>query len=148
MLVGCATTNVVNEYAIKNKPLAEQGLMKWSDYYKGAYDQTMNSNVTNKGRTMGRLNVLIQAAQSYEANAITKDQFDHLRREAQAANTIDNEDEERRRRLAMLEALKEMSAANARNNATSGYQIVPPAKTTRTNCNSLGGQFNCTSTTN
>lgn len=122
--------------------------MKWSDYYKGAYDKTMNSNVPNKGRVMGRFNVLIQAAQSYEANAITKDQFDYLRREAQAANAVDNEDEDRRRRVAMLDALKAMNDANARNNANSGYQLVPPAKTTTTNCHTSGSQLNCTSTTN
>ena len=124
--------------------------MKWSDYYKGAYDQTMKSNVPNKGRVMGRFNVLIQAAQSYEANAITKDQFDYLRREAQAANAVDNEDEDRRRRLAMLDALKAMNDANARSNANGGYQIVPPAKTTTTttNCRSNLGQVNCKSTTN
>lgn len=150
MLVGCTTTNAVNEYVIKNKPLVEQGLMKWSDYYKGAFDQTMNSNVVNKGRTMGRLNVLIQAAQSYEANAISKDQFDYLRREAQAENTTDNEEEERRRNRAMLDALKALNDANVRSNTNSGYQIAPPAKTatTTTNCQSNSGQLNCTSTTN
>ena len=101
-----------------------------------------------RGRVMGRFNVLIQAAQSYEANSITKDQFDYLRREAQAANAVDNEDEDRRRRLAMLDVLKAMNDANARSNATSDYQITPPAQTTRTNCQTSGSQLNCTSTTN
>lgn len=123
--------------------------MKWSDYYKGLYASASQSSIPNRGRVMARANVLIMASTSYEQGAITEDQFQFLRREAQAAQATDDEAVEQRRNAALAAYLKNWSEQSSRQAAESGYQIVQPAKTTTTdtNCQRLGSQVNCTSTT-
>jgi hypothetical protein len=149
LLSGCGV-NPVNTYAGTNRPLAEQGVIKWSDYYKGLYSSVANSNTPGRGRTMARANVMIMAAISYEAGSITRDQFEYLRRDVQAGEASDSEQAAARRNAALTESLRSWSESRQRDAAADpGYQIVrPKSTTTDTTCRSGLGQVNCTSVTN
>ena len=147
MLAGCAAAPSVR-YAELNKPLAEQGKLKWSDYYRGLYDAALNSTQRDKALVMERASIMIDAALAYERNEIREDQFQSLRRQAQIAQAADEAAQSARTRAALAAAMKSMGDS-MKNNAESGYKIVPPAPigTTNTTCNSFGNQLNCTSHT-
>lgn len=142
-LVGCESAPH-NQFADVNRPLAEQGKMKWSDYYQGLYDAALASNVPNKGQIMGRANSMIQAALAYEDRKISEQQFAYFRREVQAAQATDDQAEWSRRNAALAAMMKEASVKIEKNANENAYQIVQPARTTTTNCTSYGNQLNCT----
>lgn len=128
LLIGCAATNPANEYAIKNKPLAEQGQIKWSTYYTGLYNASMRSNDAGRANVMRRANSMIQIAMQYENGEIDRNQFEYHRRNAQAGEVADLELIEARKRAAIGEAIQAMSESNNRANLLPEYQIVPPVK--------------------
>lgn len=123
LLAACATSQIKN-YAAANKPLAEQGSIKWSTYYSGLYDEVAHSNDRNKGAMMNRVNQMIMNSQAFEAGMITKDQFQYLQRAAQAGQATDDEQDFRRRMTAAAAAMKTTTPVT-------------------TNCNTYGSQTNC-----
>lgn len=102
LLTGCAGPSM--RYAEQNKPLAERGKMKWSDYYKGLYDTSARAG--ESGQMLMRINTMILAAQSYEGGTLSKDQFEYFRRQAQAGQVVDDEIADQRRRAAFAAAAK------------------------------------------
>lgn len=146
-LAACASP--AEHYAEANQPLAEQGKLKWSEYYLGLYNSAAQSRTPTRARLMERANTMIEVAQSYENGKITSEQFQHLRRQVQAAQTADDDMEAQRRKAAALAVLQEMNKTTAQNASESAYTFVKPTPvtTTTTNCNSFSGQVNCTSTT-
>lgn len=154
-LVGCATTlNPVDQYAGANRPLAEAGTLRWSEYYKGLYGIAATSNVPNKAPFMGRANAMIEAALAYEDQKISKDQFEHLRRQAQVAQVAEVETRTLEARAAAIKLVNE-EAVRRNQEADRAYEqaykmIVQPkaTSTSTTSCNAgLGNQLNCTTTT-
>ena len=148
VLTGCATgPGPSAQYAAANLQLAEQGKMKWSDYYTGLYNSALQSNQRNKAQIMGRASVMIDAAKTYERGGISDDQFQSLRRQVQTAQVADEEAANARTRAALAAAAKSMGDSMQRN-SESTYKIVQPTTTTtNTTCNSFGGQLKCTSRT-
>lgn len=142
LISACASSNPANEYAATYKPMAEAGTLPWSHYYQGAYDKVLVSQVSNQGRVLQRLNLLIMAAKSYENGAITSDQFHFLRREAQAENAADNQQEHARRIAALQQSLQSFTD-NMNRQAEAAKRRIPV--TTNTNCVAYGNAVNCTS---
>lgn len=87
LLSGCAMqpqpVHPMVEWSRVNKPLAEQGKIKWSDYYKGLYQQGLTLQSPIQPAFLEQVNNLIKRAQEYESGQITKDQFDGYRRDYQ-----------------------------------------------------------------
>lgn len=88
ILSSCATTapgkSQISIYVDTNKPLAESGQIKWSDYYLGLYDAASKETHPITGDALSVYNHLINKAKEYESNAITKDEFYSFRRDANA----------------------------------------------------------------
>lgn len=146
LLAGCASP--MQKYADSNLQLAEQGRLKWSEYYRGLYNAAANSSTQGRGVVMGRANAMIEVAQAYESQKITADQFAYFRREIQAAQAKDDDAATSQRIAAAAAAMRSMSESMARSTEQTSYKIVQPAPvtTTNTNCSTFGGQLNCTST--
>lgn len=92
LLAGCATAPQQNwnaiaaqDYVATNKPLAEAGTLKWSEYYKGAYRVAGAAGA--HGTTLARLNEVIRDAEQYEAGTISKSEFEYRQRAARAQET-------------------------------------------------------------
>lgn len=120
VLAGCANQSV--RYADVNKPLAQQGKIKWSDYYKGLYDTAAQSG--ESGQFLMRASNMILAAQSYEDGRINKDQFEALQREARASQTIEDDAADQRRRAVFAAAAKSFSANSQITNPQLPTQIA------------------------
>jgi di/tripeptidase len=151
MAIGCASTSnkqyvtsPSKQYSEANYPKVQTGEMKWSDYYKGLYDKvSMERNLTT-GDELLALNGLIDTARDYEANKITKDQFESKRREVQANLT----------KMASDYQLKQAEIqASQPAPEPSGYKpyirksrpLPPPVQMPRTtNCSTWGNQTSCT----
>jgi hypothetical protein len=151
LLIGCASTannqytlSPSKQYSESNYPKVQSGEMKWSDYYKGLYESVSTERNLTTGDELLTLNGLIGYAQDYEANKITKDQFDSKRREAQANLT----------KLASDYKLKQ-AEIEASKPAPEPYQYQTPIRKSRptppavqmprtTNCSTYGNQTNCT----
>lgn len=130
LLAGCASTRLaeIQAYAATNRPLAEAGTIKWSDYYLGLHRVGVASGMP--ANTQMRLNNMIRDAQQFEAGQITRDEFDYRRRAATAAETVDNErarELERQRMSAIGDAM--IASSNAANVAIrqQPYVAMPPA---------------------
>ena len=111
VLSGCATfdepriqQSANQTYVINNKPLAERGEIKWSDYYKGLYDTVNTEPRPTKGEFLLIVNDLIDSALSYENNKITKDEFASIRRRSGAMVEKINDDYEMK--MQEIEAFK------------------------------------------
>jgi hypothetical protein len=86
-LAGCASNPVVGNlqrYVATQKPRAEAGEIKWSEYFQGAYNLGVLANVP--GDTLERLNNGAHSAELYESGAISKAEFDYQRRALGAAD--------------------------------------------------------------
>jgi hypothetical protein len=86
-LAGCATNPAagnLQRYVATQKPRAEAGDIKWSEYFRGAYNLGLLANVP--GDTLERLNNGIHSADLYESGAISKAEFDYQRRALGAAD--------------------------------------------------------------
>jgi hypothetical protein len=149
-LLGCATPR--NEVAISpskqfseaNYPKVQSGEMKWSDYYKGLYESVSTERNLTTGDELLTLNGLIGYAQDYEANKITKDQFDSKRREAQANLTKVASDYQLKQ--AEIEASKPAPEPYQYQTPIRKSRSIPPAAQMprTTNCSTYGNQTNCT----
>lgn len=90
LLVGCAVNPAqqaltrVHEYQAINKPKAEIGVLKWSDYYSGMLEQirSLPNNFTQKTLELGQYSYGIEMAKKYESGEITKDEFYQWRAES------------------------------------------------------------------
>src|SRR5450830_375595 len=88
--VGCAQIqqHEASSYVSTNKPLAESGSMKWSDYYKGLYEKVAQIKVNGTGQQLMLINNMISISLDYEAGKITKEQFDAATRDARAKESM------------------------------------------------------------
>lgn len=89
LLLGACTHPAVREFnawSAAEKPRAERGEIKWSDYYKEGYDKISKSpdSIPSKGTAMDITNFMITAALAYESGKIDKDTFDGMRRNMEA----------------------------------------------------------------
>lgn len=145
-LAACANAQLKN-YAAVNKPLAENGQIKWSIYYSGLYDEVLNSSVPNRGSALERIAVMIQVSQAFESGNISKEQFDHMTRLTQAAQATDDDAQRDRSRVAMAAALQGISQSYQQSSAAAmqrANSYAAPATTVRTNCVATGNQVDCT----
>jgi hypothetical protein len=71
-------------YIQHQKPKAQAGDIKWSDYYKGLYDKAAAAGAP--GWRLTGFNQASGMAMRYEAGEITKDQFDYEIRALKAAD--------------------------------------------------------------
>jgi uncharacterized protein YceK len=151
LIAGCANIpsnhyalSPSKQYSEANYPKVQSGEMKWSAYYKGLYESVSTERTLTTGDELLTLNGLIGHAQDYEANKITKDQFDSRRREAQANLT----------KIASDYQLKQAEIEASRP-APEPYQYQTPIRKSRplpnqvqmprqTNCSTYGNQTNCT----
>jgi hypothetical protein len=149
VLTGCATAHnqaasPSSLYAQKYHSKAQSGDMKWSDYYKGLYANVNTERNLTTGDELMVLNGLIGAAQDYEDNKITLDQFESKRREAQATLT----------KAASDYSLKQAEIEASRP-APEPYVYQAPIRAKRppletfkaprqTNCSTYGNQTSCT----
>lgn len=126
LIAGCATAPTpAVQYAYANRPLAESGAMKWSDYYTGLYSAILQSNQSGKSQLMARASSMIDTAKAYERGELSADQFESKRRQMQTAQVADDQAAQDRARLALIAASKNLADSTARG-AESAYQIVQP----------------------
>lgn len=97
IIAGCAAprnpqADAYRSYIAVNKPLAEQGAMKWSDYYSQAYQHALPLQSPLKPVALEQFSKLIGHAKDYEAGKISKEQFEFYRREAQIAQSRAEQD--------------------------------------------------------
>ena len=129
LITGCATAPAQPEFvtfALANRPLAESGQLKWSDYYLNLYRVGARSGMAVGQQS--RVNDLISYAQQYERGSMTKDEFENRRRLAQIAGA---EDAERAREMDQARWRAAAAAISATTSAQQNiipYQIVPPAQ--------------------
>jgi hypothetical protein len=117
-LIGCSTAPKVDplvtaviEWRETKRPLVDAGGMRWSDYLIGLYDRYSKLQGDELAVIeMGTISGLIKDARRYEAGELTKDQFDDIRREANARSAEKrqavinaNDAETRRAALQMLQ---------------------------------------------
>ena len=69
----------ISSYVDTNRPLAESGGIKWSNYYRGLYDKFSASSFNDKGFMMTVFAESLEKAQLYESEKITKDEFEVFR---------------------------------------------------------------------
>lgn len=116
MLAGCATNEAarnLHNYAATERPRAQSGAIKWSEYYRGAYSLAIAANAP--GDALGRLNESIRNSELYESGAIDKSQFEYRQRaiaSAQKAQEDMNAQEEQARRTAQLAAAAQILQAS------------------------------------
>lgn len=90
ILCGCATpgrspqAQAFEAYIAENRPKAEQGAMKWSAYFEGAYQHALETS--QPGWYLRSIGHMIKSAREYEAGSITLDEFKDRRRAEQADN--------------------------------------------------------------
>lgn len=90
LLAGCATTArqpspeylELQRYVAATKPLAQNGTIKWSDYYEGLYSR--QAAVGAPGEALAGINEALRAAQKYESGAISKEDFQYQQRAIRA----------------------------------------------------------------
>jgi len=130
-----------------NRPLAEQGKIKWSDYYTEMYDRSNKITFPNKGATLERIATMIQVSKEYESGRISKDQFDHATRLAQAGQAKDDEAQDAAARQRMAAALQNTADGykrSAENYQRAAQQPVPTyTPPQQINCTTYGNQTNC-----
>lgn len=149
-IAGCATpenprTANYRNYIEKNRPLVEQGKLKWSDYYMGLYSAAIDSRAPSY--VLSQINSLIAHAQNYEAGKTSSEQFAYQRREAQAMTAAQEE--------AQLRAQSAAQNVNAAATTAIGLQLLqmgsPQPVTTQsptmTNCRSVSQGFGVVQTT-
>lgn len=115
-LLGCASPRpsseviAFREYIAQHKPRAEQGLMKWSDYYQGVYSAMLAIKPMPPAFHLNQVNTLLARALDLEAGRITAEQFAQVRRDHQVAVAAQAEEEARR---AQIIQAQESAAAGA-----------------------------------
>lgn len=115
-LIGCANPALKQFQETNNQERrrAESGSIKWSAYYQGVYDRMLRVNgIDDKAFHLNLLSFMIEASQAYESGAISKEQFNKAKRDAQVAMQLKKEGDQRAATQANQEALS---------NAIKGYQ--------------------------
>lgn len=89
VIAGCAAPNgntrnnpqmdELQFYVASNKPRAESGAMKWSEYYSGVYQRHVAAHTPPE--LIQVVNKMLWNAQQYESGAISKDEFDFRQRD-------------------------------------------------------------------
>lgn len=131
LLAGCATSNpnlaAYQAYIATNRPHAEHGDIKWSEYYEGLYRTGTAAGMAPFAQY--RLNDMIRYAQQYEAGTLTKEEFDYQRRAANAANNADSQaarEREQDRSAAIAATL--LAASATMQQAPAPYQVIQPVR--------------------
>lgn len=140
-----ACTGPVTRWTNENFPKAKAGEMKWSEYYKQLYDRAMTANFQNKASFLDRTNLMIRAATMHEDGRLTKEEFEHMQRIAQAGDAADDEAASNRSAAAWAAGLKAMGDAYGKAGEAAmqrANSYTPPAQT---KCTAFGNQLNCTS---
>jgi hypothetical protein len=131
LISGCATNQskhtLAEKYASANLPLANAGELKWSQYYLGLYKKLELESYINTGNQLVICNELIDISKSYEADLITKEQFESKRRDALG-------------RLKQLEAKTKIEKEPSIFSIPYGPAYTPPRATS---CTTSGGQTFC-----
>ena len=108
VLAGCVSPQV-REYTTwlnTNLELAKAGQIKWSDFYTQGYDRIKNlDGLADKGFYLQLCNQDIDAAKSYEAGKISKDEFESYQRNSDAIVIKHNEELRRQQSLAASNAI-------------------------------------------
>lgn len=132
LLIGCAMQQI-NQWSAENRSLAENGKIKWSQYYSNLYQKILSLHIPNKGATLENINNMILISQNYEAGTITKEQFEYSQRsaEAQLQKLSDNDS-----------AIKRAAIAEGMRNFGNSIKSATPKTTS---CQAFGNQMNCTS---
>ena len=96
-----------NTWVDIEKPRAEKGEIKWSDFYKEGFAKIEKApNVGNKAAAMERYNKMIQASQLYEQGSMTKADFEYIQRAEAAAAVAEQQAASAAAGAAMGQALK------------------------------------------
>lgn len=150
LLVGCVNPQVkeLRDWTAAEKPRAERGEIKWSEYYKAAYSRLEMTNLPDKGQGMEWLNLLIQAAQLYESGGFTKNEFENFQRTMKAAAQKSADEQSAAARRAFGQALGK-GLQDFGNTAYRPVQVptnpVPVYQPPRqTQCQTIGNQMTCT----
>jgi hypothetical protein len=83
LMVGCAVNPAqqlmtkINEHVAINRPKAELGVIKWSDYYSEMLElvRALPNNVSQKNLEMTQYSYGIEMAKKYESGEISKEEF-------------------------------------------------------------------------
>lgn len=137
-ITACAMQQPADKYVQMNLQLAESGALKWSDYYKGLFDEIARSKYLNRGSMMQRVNFMQQTALKFERGQISKEEFEFVRRDMQAQVVSETDELTRQQQIQRAQAIQKAAAGMQR----------PLPTTTTTNCHTLGSQLSCTSTSN
>lgn len=151
-MAGCASQQKqdLQDWASANKPLAESGQIKWSDYYKEIYKRVSAiPSQSGKAENLEWANLLIQASLLYESGALDKEGFDAVHRSVE----IDAERQSAQRgaasRQAMSRALQNISNSYGAA-ARSGVQAqrnfnAPGTPANPYTCRNIGAEVTCSS---
>jgi len=92
VLSGCAAPTQVSSpdprvvefrnYVSANRPRAEAGQIKWSDYYSGGYQRAVDANFP--GEYLALLNQMIWNSQQFESGKISQEEFQFKQRDNSA----------------------------------------------------------------
>ena len=136
-IIGCAPVvqqtnpNVASfeRYINVNKPLAEQGTLKWSDYYAELYARAVA--VPTPRYHYVRIANLKDVALMYEAGKISRDEFMQARRETTADIQADAAAEQANKQQANIEQYARVSAAMQAMQASAPkpYMLPMPTQT-------------------
>jgi hypothetical protein len=126
LLAGCASPQVASlrDYAATNKPLAERGSIKWSQYYSGLYGRAAAAGIP--GESLARINDAIRNSQQYEAGTITREEFGYRQRAILADETSADQ---RRAAAQRAAAAAQFAAGLQMMQASQPHPIAQPAPT-------------------
>lgn len=132
LLAGCAAQPTpekiaLDKYIEQNRPLAENGAIKWTSYYEGLYSRGVAAGAPAEV-IRGYID-LIDAAQALEAGHITELEFQQRRRRFTANVTALAQAEADARRQRERMALRQVIESNARIAAQNQAIIEPTIRT-------------------
>ena len=151
-LTGCASP--VKTYLKTSTPLAEQGVIKWSDYYTGLHDQYAKSRDPDKVILMDYAGAMHIVAVEYETGKITRSAFQQakMRADAQTAAIVQARSDQGLAALQSFGAAAMQIGADTTRRQSEMYQQRSidarnqmPAPAVNTNCYTYRNQTNCTS---
>jgi hypothetical protein len=123
-LAGCATNRAaknLQRYVATQKPRAQAGAVKWSEYYRGLYNQGSAAGLP--GDTLGRMNEAIRDAEQYEAGTISESEFNYRQR---ALNAADKSAQQQRAQQARQNSMAQMVAGAQLMQASGPYTLPQP----------------------
>ena len=83
-LTGCSAVDAMerNTWVERNRPNAEAGRMKWSDFYNKLRQMTEEADEANSKEIIGAINTIYKAALAYESGKLGKSEFTSLQNTA------------------------------------------------------------------